>query len=69
MSDISKIKVSGVEYGIKDIQARKELGNLGNRVSAIEGKEADWNSKYSKPVDGIPKTDLASSVQTSLNKA
>ena len=28
MSDISKIKVSGVEYDIKDIQARKDLGNL-----------------------------------------
>lgn len=27
------------------------------------------NGKYSKPSDGIPKTDLASSVQTSLGKA
>ena len=69
MSDISKIKVSGVEYGIKDIQAREDLGNLGNRVSAIEGKEAGWNSKYSKPTGGIPKTDLANDVRTSLGKA
>ena len=42
---------------------------LSNRVSAIEGKEAGWNGKYSKPVDGIPKTDLESTVQTSLDKA
>ena len=36
MSDISKIKVSGVEYGIKDIQAREDLGNLGTRVTELE---------------------------------
>lgn len=28
-----------------------------------------WNNKYSKPSGGIPKTDLASAVQTSLGKA
>ena len=28
-----------------------------------------WNGKYTKPSGGIPKTDLASSVQTSLGKA
>ena len=42
---------------------------LSDRVSAIEGKEAGWNGKYSKPTDGIPKTDLESAVQTSLGKA
>ena len=42
---------------------------LSDRVSAIEGKEADWNGKYSKPVDGIPKADLANDVQASLGKA
>ena len=42
---------------------------LSNRVSAIEGKEAGWNGKYSKPTGGIPKTDLAAAVQTSLGKA
>lgn len=36
MSDISKIKVSGVEYDIKDIQAREDLGNLGTRVTELE---------------------------------
>ena len=42
---------------------------LSDRVSAIEGKEAGWNGKYSKPTDGIPKADLAAAVQTSLGKA
>ena len=28
-----------------------------------------WNAKYNKPSSGIPKTDLASAVQSSLNKA
>ena len=42
---------------------------LSNRVSTIEGKESGWDAKYSKPLSGIPKSDLASSVQTSLGKA
>ena len=31
--------------------------------------ESTWNGKYTKPSTGIPKTDLASAVQTSLDKA
>ena len=42
---------------------------LSDRVSAIERKEAGWNSKYSKPTGGIPKADLANDVQASLGKA
>ena len=32
-------------------------------------EKTTWNSKYDKPSSGIPKTDLASGVQTSLGKA
>lgn len=32
-------------------------------------EKAAWNAKYDKPSSGIPKTDLASAVQTSLGKA
>ena len=32
-------------------------------------KQNDWDAKYNKPSGGIPKTDLASAVQTSLGKA
>lgn len=39
------------------------------RVSAIENKESGWDAKYVKPSAGIPLTDLASGVQTSLGKA
>ena len=36
-------------------------------VTASE--KTSWNAKYKKPNTGIPKTDLANDVQTSLNKA
>lgn len=42
--------------------------NSGNKFVTTSEKTA-WNSKYDKPSSGIPKTDLASSVQTSLGKA
>lgn len=32
-------------------------------------EKTTWNGKYSKPTGGIPKSDLASAVQTSLGKA
>lgn len=38
-------------------------------IDAIQAKEAGWDAKYAKPEGGIPKTDLASAVQTSLGKA
>lgn len=34
-----------------------------------DAEKATWNSKYSKPSTGIPKSHLASAVQYSLNKA
>ena len=43
--------------------------DLSDRIEVIEGKESDWNSKYVKPTNGIPKTDLANDVQASLGKA
>ena len=42
---------------------------LSDRVGAIEEKETGWDGKYSKPTNGIPKTDLAPAVQASLGKA
>lgn len=42
---------------------------LSGRISTIEGKEASWDAKYDKPVDGIPATDLSAGVQASLSKA
>jgi hypothetical protein len=42
-------------------------GNSDIHVTAAN--KTAWNGKYDKPSDGIPKTDLASAVQTSLGKA
>ena len=62
MSDISKIKVSGVEYDIKDIQARGDLGNLGTRVTeleqhggggSVESVQPDWNQNDSTAADYV----------------
>ena len=39
-----------------------------SELPTSEQKSA-WSAKYNKPTGGIPKTDLASAVQTSLNKA
>lgn len=42
--------------------------NSGNKFTNTTEKNT-WNAKYDKPSGGIPKTDLASDVQTSLGKA
>lgn len=38
-------------------------------ASITEEQKSEWDSKYSKPSGGIPASDLASDVQTSLGKA
>ena len=52
-----------------DYATNTTVGAVATRVTAIEGKESGWDGKYSKPSGGIPKTDLASAVQTSLGLA
>lgn len=42
---------------------------LRGRIEDIEEQESTWSAKYTKPSSGIPQTDLASAVQTSLSKA
>jgi len=42
--------------------------NSGNKFVTTSEKQT-WNNKYDKPNGGIPKADLASAVQTSLDKA
>lgn len=41
----------------------------GNVITATYATKTENNAKYTKPPTGIPKGDLASAVQTSLNKA
>ena len=50
----------------------KSAASGGTDISLVTtGEKYTWNNKgtYSKPSSGIPKTDLASAVQTSLGKA
>lgn len=37
--------------------------------TVTDDEKASWNSKYTKPITGIPKNDLASKLQSSLDKA
>lgn len=46
-----------------------DLDAVDDRVNTIEGKESGWDAKYDKPTGGIPKSDLASGVQSSLDLA
>lgn len=48
----------------------EELGNVLNHFTAVINEvKGIADDKYVKPTDGIPKTDLAADVQTSLSKA
>ena len=75
MSASDKQKLDGIEPS--SIATKTELAN---KVDKVQGKGLSTNdyddtekgkvaSAYQKPITGIPKTDLASTVQTSLGKA
>ena len=77
MSEIKKLNINGVEYDLAG-GGTSDHTQLTNRdasnqhpMSAISGLENALDSKgtYSKPSGGIPKTDLASAVQASLDRA
>lgn len=46
-----------------------DSGITSAKVATYDGYKSQIDGKYTKPTDGIPKTDLASGVQTSLGKA
>lgn len=50
-------------------KAQKGVDDAAAAQAAAEAAQNTANGKYSKPAGGIPKTDLASAVQTSLGKA
>ena len=47
----------------------KDLTSDSTHRTVTDTEKITWNNKYSKPSSGIPSTDLASAVQTSLGKA
>lgn len=50
-------------------KAQKGINDAATALAAAQAAQTTANGKYSKPASGIPKTDLADAVQTSLNKA
>ena len=73
-TDLASAVQSSLDKADSALQQHQDISALTNHVAnnnihvTADNKTA-WNAKYDKPVDGIPKTDLASGVQTSLNKA
>lgn len=50
-------------------KAQKGVDDAAAAQTAAKAAQTTANAKYTKPTGGIPKTDLASAVQTSLDKA
>lgn len=62
--------ISGKQDSLSTVQlAAVNSGITAGKVSTYDGYQSQINGKYTKPSGGIPKTDLASDVQTSLTKA
>ena len=75
------ISTGNVKFDVVDGTHLTVTGSSGSSVSTVhygvasgysipsDTTQASWTAKYDKPSGGIPKTDLASAVQTSLGKA
>lgn len=73
-SDLASAVQSSLDKADTALQQHQDISALtahvaNNNIHVTADNKTAWNAKYDKPADGIPKTDLASSVQTSLNKA
>lgn len=63
-------KVSDLSNDSGFISSESDPIYSASAASGISSSDiTSWNGKYTKPSSGIPKTDLASAVQTSLGKA
>ena len=63
-------KVSDLSNDSGFISSESDPVYSASAASGISSSDiTSWNGKYTKPSSGIPKTDLASAVQTSLGKA
>lgn len=73
-TDLASAVQSSLEKADSALQQHQDISALtahvaNNDIHVTTTQKAAWSAKYDKPVEGIPKTDLASGVQTSLNKA
>ncbi len=73
-TDLASAVQSSLDKADSALQQHQDISALtahvaNNNVHVTADQKNMWSAKYNKPTDGIPKTDLASAVQTSLNKA
>ena len=73
-SDLASTVQTSLDKADSALQQHQDISSLTAHVANSDihvttTQKAAWSAKYDKPADGIPKTDLASAVQTSLNKA
>ena len=73
-SDLASSVQSSLDKADTALQQHQDISALtahvaNNNIHVTADQKNMWFAKYNKPTDGIPKTDLASGVQTSLNKA
>ena len=70
---VDNIKVTGFDKKQDQLSTSQlnavDSGITSAKVATYDGYKSQIDGKYTKPTDGIPKTDLASGVQTSLGKA
>lgn len=70
---VDNIKVTGFDKKQDQLSTSQlnavNSGITSAKVTTYDGYQAQIDGKYTKPTDGIPKTDLAIDVQTSLGKA
>ena len=63
-------KLNGKQNSLSATQLNAvNSGITSDKVTKYDNYQSQITSKYTKPTTGIPKTDLASDVQTSLGKA
>ena len=72
--DLASSVQSSLDKADSALQQHQDISALTAHVANSDihvttTQKSAWNAKYDKPAEGIPKTDLASAVQISLNKA
>ena len=73
-SDLASAVQTSLNKADTALQEHQDISDLvshtqNSNIHVTSEQKTAWSAKYDKPIGGIPKTDLASSVQTSLGKA
>ena len=67
---LSQAEMSAVDSGITSEKVTAYDAHIADTTIHVTSQnKTDWNAKYDKPANGIPKTDLAQGVQDSLGLA